>query len=166
MSVEDSGSRRFESNKPMSFSQADLAPTSAQEFVVRFVLSFILFLWRFVLIASEQYIDVAKDIFEIPTFNSNIAFSLASDQYLTWFSSTVSKPSVYWPVRIHFGIHMQRCLVVSSICKYTKCECAAYDRNAKRPCYARVVCTSPTLKTLSLTLPARTASTINRPMLK
>ena len=35
------------------------------------------------LIASEQYIDVAKDIFEIPTFNSNIAFSLASDQYLT-----------------------------------------------------------------------------------
>ena len=38
MSVEDLGSRRFELNIWLSFSQADLGPTSAQELLVSFFL--------------------------------------------------------------------------------------------------------------------------------
>ena len=53
MSVEDSESRRFELNIRLSFSQANLGPTSAQElFIVFFLESLELFFPRFVLIAS------------------------------------------------------------------------------------------------------------------
>ena len=53
MSVEDSESRRFELNIRLSFSQANLGPTSAQElFFVFFLESLELFFPRFVLIAS------------------------------------------------------------------------------------------------------------------
>ena len=53
MSAEDSESRRLQLNIRLSFSQADVGPTSAQEICFSFFLeSLELFFWRFVLIAS------------------------------------------------------------------------------------------------------------------
>ena len=55
MSVEDSESRRFELTFGLSFSQADLGPTSAQDLFVSLLFSSLeLEEKRFVLIASVQ----------------------------------------------------------------------------------------------------------------
>ena len=68
MSVEDSESRRFELNGWLSFSQADLDPTSAQE------LFFFAFFWKFgtlflkICAHSERYRNLIAGIFEILTF--------------------------------------------------------------------------------------------------
>ena len=68
MSVEDSESRRFELNGWLSFSQADLDPTSAQE------LFFFAFFWKFgtlflkICAHSERYRNLIAGIFEIKTF--------------------------------------------------------------------------------------------------
>ena len=66
MSVEDLGSRRFELNIWLSFSQADLGPTSAQELFVIFLKFWNLLLKIYAL--SEGYGNRMAGIFDIQTF--------------------------------------------------------------------------------------------------
>ena len=68
MSVEDSGSRRFELNMWLSFSQADLGPTSAQHFFFFFP-KFGFFLMKIKICAhSERYRKIMAGVIEVQTF--------------------------------------------------------------------------------------------------
>ena len=84
MSVENSESRRFELTFGSSFPQADLGPTSAQDFFFRFFLkSLEVFFRSFFFAHSERYRNLMAGIFEIQALFGNIAFPLSS--VLTFF---------------------------------------------------------------------------------
>ena len=73
MSVEDSDSRRFELNILLSFPQADLGPTSAQEYFFSFFFQVLKLLCED--LCSKRVVqNLMASIFEILTFFGNIAF--------------------------------------------------------------------------------------------
>ena len=78
MSVEDSESRRFELNIWLSFSQADLGPTSSQELLFSLFLESLELFFLEICAYSERYRNLMAGIFEIQTFFGNIAFPLSS----------------------------------------------------------------------------------------
>ena len=68
MSVEDSESRRFELNIWLSFSQADLGPTSGQELLLFFFSSLELFFVE-ICAHSERYSDLVVGLYESQSFS-------------------------------------------------------------------------------------------------
>ena len=78
------------------------------------------------LIKSERYINMAAGIFEIQSlWQHRASISIGLSVHVIFMNSEKTI-AIICP----FGIHLHRYTVVSSIFKYTKCDCAAYDRHA------------------------------------